>query len=124
MESSIHRTAVLQVVISVVVGMSGYALQGEAEAKAALYGGVVALMGTLLLLWRMQSSKQKTLLEAHQHLWLFYRSGLERFLVICVLLAIGMGPFNLVPLAVLVGFVAGQLAWIIVPLQRERKSSN
>ena len=123
MESSIHRTAVLQVVISVVVGMSGYALQGEAEAKAALYGGVVALMGTLLLLWRMQSSKQKTLLEAHQHLWLFYRSGLERFLVICVLLAIGMGPFKLVPLAVLVGFVAGQLALIIAPLQREKKSN-
>ena len=123
MESSVHRTAVLQVIISVVVGVSGYALQGEAEAKAALYGGVVALMGTLLLLWRMQRSKQKTLLEVHQHLWLFYRSGLERFLVICVLLAIGMGPFKLVPLAVLVGFVAGQLAWIIAPLQRERKSN-
>ena len=71
MESSVHRTAVLQVVISVVVGTLGYALQGEAEAKAALYGGVVALMGTLLLLWRMQRSKHKTLLEAHQHLWLF-----------------------------------------------------
>lgn len=123
MESSVHRTAVLQVVISVVVGMFGYALQGEAEAKAALYGGVVALIGTLLLLWRMQRSKQKTLLKAHQHLWLFYRSGLERFLVICVLLAIGMGPFKLVPLAVLVGFVAGQLALIIAPLQREKKSN-
>ena len=123
MESSVHRTAVLQVVISVVVGMLGYALQGEAEAKAALYGGVVALIGTLLLLWRMQRSIQKTLLKAHQHLWLFYRSGLERFLVICVLPAIGMGPFKLVPLAVLVGFVAGQLAWIIAPLQREKKSN-
>jgi len=123
MESSVHRTAVLQIVISVVVGMLGYAVQGEAEAKAALYGGVVALVGTLLLLWRMQRSKEKTLLKAHQHLLLFYRSGLERFLVICVLLAIGMGPFNFVPLAVLVGFVAGQLAWIIAPLQRERKSN-
>ena len=122
MESSIHRTAVLQVVISVVVGMFSYALQGEAEAKAALYGGVVALMGTLLLLWRMQRCKQKTLLEARQHLWLFYRSGLERFLVICVLLAIGMGAFKLVPLAILVGFVAGQLAWIIAPLKRKRES--
>ena len=81
------------------------------------------MMGTLLLLWRMQRSKQKALLEAHQHLWLFYRSGLERFLVICVLLAIGMGSFKLVPLAVLVGFVAGQLAWIIAPLQREKKSN-
>ena len=123
MDSSVHRTAVLQVVISVVVGTLGYVLQGEAEAKGALYGGVVALMGTLLLLWRMQRSKQKALLEAHQHLWLFYRSGLERFLVICVLLAIGMGPFKFVPLAVLVGFVVGQLAWIIAPLQNERKSN-
>ena len=123
MESSVHRTAVLQIIISVVVGVIGYAVQGEAEAKAAVYGGVVALMGTLLILWRMQRSKEKTLLEAHQHLWLFYRSGLERFLVICVLLAIGMGTLKLVPLAVLVGFVAGQLAWIIAPLQGEKKSN-
>lgn len=124
MESSVHRTAKLQIVISVIVGTLGYAVQGEAEAKAALYGGVVALIGTLLLLWRMRRSKQKTLLDAHQHLWLFYRSGLERFLVICALLAIGMGPLKFVPLAVLVGFVAGQLAWVIAPLRRESKSNN
>lgn len=123
MESSVHRTAGLQAVISVVVGMLGYVAQGEAVAKSALYGGVAALMGTLLLLWRMQRSKRKTLLGAHQHLWLFYRSGLERFLVVGTLLALGMGMFKLVPLAVLIGFVAGQLAWIIAPLQRERRSN-
>ena len=84
MESSVHRTAGLQIVTSVVVGVLGYVLQGEVVAKAALYGGAVALMGTLLLLWRMRRSERSALLEAHQHLWLFYRSGLERFLVICV----------------------------------------
>lgn len=123
MESSVHRTAVLQIGISVVAGAIAYALEGGAEAVAAIYGGAVALIGTLLLLWRMQSSKHKTLKEAQQHLWIFYRSGLERFLVIGILLAIGMGTFKFVPLAVLIGFVASQLAWIIAPLQGENKSN-
>jgi len=123
MESSVHRTAVLQIGISVVAGAIAYALEGGAEAVAAIYGGVVALIGTLLLLWRMQSNKHKTLKEAQQHLWIFYRSGLERFLVIGILLAIGMGIFKFVPLAVLIGFVASQLAWIIAPLQGENKSN-
>ena len=121
MKSSVHRTAVLQIVISVIVGVVAYALEGEAEAGAAIYGGVVALVGTLLLLWRMQSSKNKTLKEAQQHLWIFYRSGVERFLVLSILLAIGMGA--LVPLAVLVGFVANQLVWIIAPLQGENRNN-
>ena len=123
MKSSVHRTAVLQIVISVIVGVVAYALEGEAEAGAVIYGGVVALIGTLLLLWRMQSSKHKTLKEAQQHLWIFYRSGVERFLVLSLLLAIGMGMLKLVPLAVLVGFVASQLAWIIAPLQGENRSN-
>jgi F0F1-type ATP synthase assembly protein I len=123
MKSSVYRTAVLQIIISVIAGVVAYALEGKAEAGAALYGGVVALIGTLLLLWRMQSNKHKTLKEAQQHLWLFYRSGVERFLVISIFLAIGMGTFKLVPLAVLVGFVASQLAWIIAPLQGENKSN-
>ncbi len=122
MGSSVHRTAELQIVTSVVAGVLGYVLQGETAAMAALYGGAVALMSTLLLLWRMRRSNREMLLEAHQHLWLFYRSGLERFLVVCVLLALGMGPFNLVPVVVLIGFVAGQLAWVFAPLQREKRN--
>jgi F0F1-type ATP synthase assembly protein I len=124
MESSVHRTAGLQIVTSIGVGVLGYVLQGEEAAIAALYGGAVALIATLLLLWRMQRSERKMLLEAHQHLWLFYRSGLERFLVVCVLLALGMGPFNLVPLAVLFGFVVGQIAWVFVPLQHEKRNQS
>ena len=121
MKSSVHRTAVLQIIISVIAGVVVYALEGKAEAAAAIYGGVVALIGTLLLLWRMQSNKHKALKEAQQHLWIFYRSGVERFLVLSILLAIGMGTLKLVPLAVLVGFVASQLAWIIAPLQGKNK---
>ena len=121
MESSVHRTAELQIVTSVVAGVLGYVLQGEAVAKAALYGGAVALMSTLLLLWRMRRSNREMLPEPHQHVWLFYRSSLERFLVVCALLALGMGPLNLVPVAVLISFVVGQLAWVIAPITMRKK---
>tara|TARA_B100000686_G_scaffold221502_1_gene228619 strand:+ start:8059 stop:8430 length:372 start_codon:yes stop_codon:yes gene_type:complete len=121
MKSSVHRTAVLQTVISVIVGIIAYILEGKEEAGAAIYGGVVALIGTLLLLWRMQSGKHKILKDAKHYLWIFYRSGVERFLVISILLAIGMGVLKLVPLLVLIGFVVSQLAWIITPLQGRNK---
>lgn len=121
MGSSVYRTAGLQIVTSVGAGTLGYMLQGQVVAKAALYGGVVALMGTLLLIWRMRRSERNLLLETHQHLWLFYRSSLERFLIISALLALGMGPLGLAPAAVLISFVAAQLAWVIAPLIRDKK---
>mgnify|MGYP001162139717 CR=1 FL=1 len=123
MKSSVHLTAVLQIIISVIVGIIAYALEGEEEAIAVVYGGAVALVGTLLLLWRMQSVKNNTLMDAKYYLWIFYRSGLERFLALSILLAMGMGMLELVPLAVLIGFVVSQLVWIIAPLQDTNKGN-
>ncbi|MBL80024.1 MAG: hypothetical protein CMH70_08365 [Nitrosomonadaceae bacterium] len=123
MKSSVHRTAVLQIVISIIIGIIAYTLEGEEEAWAVIYGGAVALINTLLLLWRMESVKHKILRDAKHYLWIFYRSGVERFLVLSALLAIGMGVLKLVPLAVLIGFVVNQLAWIIAPLQGRNKGN-
>jgi len=114
-------TAALQAVICVVAGIAGYALQGGAAAAAALYGAMVALANTLFLLWRMRRSEQNPQWKAVQHLRLFYRSGLERFLLVAALLALGMGLLKLVPAAVLIGFVVSQLAWVLAPFMAAKK---
>ncbi len=120
MESSVHYTARLQIVILATVGILGYVLEGQVLATGAVYGSVIALINTLLLLWRMRPSKQSMLLETHKHLWLFYRSSLERFVIVSVLLVLGMGLLKLAPVAVLISFVLGQFAWVIAPLKCEK----
>ena len=47
-----------------------------------------------------------------------YRSVLERFFVVMGLLAFGMLRLKLAPLAILLGFIAGQMVLILVPLIR------
>ena len=46
----------------------------------------------------------------------FIRSWLERYLVVGVLLALGLGWLKLLPLGLLSGFILGQLIWILAPL--------
>ena len=118
---TITRTAVLQAVVCIVAGIAGYALQGGAAAVAALYGAMVALANTLFLLWRMRHSEQNPQWKAAQHLRWFYRSGLERFLLVAALLALGMGSLKLLPVAVLIGFVVSQLAWVFAPFMATKK---
>lgn len=85
-------------------------------AGAVLYGGAASLANTLFWLWRMRQSERRPFLNAQQSLRSLYRSSLERFLVVSMLLVAGMGVLGLMPLAVLAGFVLGQLTLIISPL--------
>ena len=84
---------------------------------SVFWGGMTALANMVWLAWRMIYGDQPTF-SAHQHLRLMYRSGVERFFVVTVLLAIGMLKLRLIPLAVLLGFLVGQLILMVVPIIR------
>lgn len=83
--------------------------------KSVLWGGFTALANTVLLTWRMVMGDRPSF-NAQQHLRLMYRSSLERFFVVIMLLALGVLQLNLAPLPVLLGFLAGQLTLMVVPI--------
>ena len=82
-----------------------------------LWGGLTALANTVLLTWRMVYGDRPAQ-NAQAHVRLMYRSSLERFFVVCGLLALGMLRLELAPLAVLLGFLAGQMVLVVVPILR------
>lgn len=84
-----------------------------AAAWAALYGGAAALANTGLLVWRHRQGEHDHHCDAARHLRSFYRSSLERFFVVGVWLALGLGGWKLEAAPMLVGFVVGLLAWVI-----------
>jgi ATP synthase protein I len=116
----IYRVVGMQAVIILIGAVACLVLRDGVVGEAMLAGGVVALTNTMLLAWRMRGDPRSEDRSAQVHLWMFYRSSLERFFVVGSLLAAGMGPLGFKPLPMLAGFVLGQLALIVSTLLTRR----
>lgn len=109
--------ALQSVVVLLTVAALGY-WKGVAAAGAALYGGVAALANSALLGWRQRQAERRIHSDAGRHLRSFYRSSLERIVVVSVWLGLGLGGLGLEPMPMLVGFIIGLLAWVIAAAGR------
>jgi len=118
MHTAPYRVVSAQAMIAILAALLTYAAFGATAAKAVWYGGAVALANGLFLVWRMRQDVAQPSRDAHRHLRSFYRSSLERFFLVALLLAGGLGLLKLLPLAVLSGFVLGQLTLIVAAFMR------
>ncbi len=103
----------LQCVVVMLVGAMGWFTQDGRFSLALLYGGLVALVNSALLVIRWQRGLRDHHCDGQRHLKSFNRSMMERFFVVGVLLAVGFGVLNLPQFVMLSGFIVGQLAWVV-----------
>ena len=114
MDHQIRRVLSLQVALLLVASLMAFAIWGLGMAKAVWFGTGIAAANTLMIAWRMRQGRKTA--PAQASLSEFYRSWLERYLLVGVLLAAGLGGLKLMPLGLLSGFVLGQIVWILAPL--------
>ena len=107
------RSLVVQGMLVLLGVVLAYRIAGFAAAYGALFGGLVAVASAALLVWRMCAAEKSESRNAQQALRLIYRTGLERFALVVMLLAAGMGPLGLDRLGVVAGLILGQMAWLI-----------
>jgi ATP synthase protein I len=107
------RIAVFQAAIATISAVLTYAYMGEPAARAAWFGGLVAVTNTSLLAWRMRAGAQLAGRSPGQELARLVRSSLERFLMVTLLIAAGLGWLKLMPAPLLLGFVLGQLVLVV-----------
>ncbi len=88
----------------------GFLYGGLPVAQAVLFGGAIACTNTLLLAWRLYQGKRRPHADAGRHLRAMYASAIERFAIVVIFLAAGLGILELTPLPLLLGFILGQLA--------------
>lgn len=104
----------LAVIVAGVFGDVGIAL-------AVAYGGGVSMASTALLWWRWHRGVRDYHCDTGRHVRSFYRSAMERFFVVVIMLAAGFFWIGDHPGALLVGFLVGQMAWMLASLTlRER----
>ena len=104
---------ILQGVIIASVVILAWLWQGAEAGGAAMYGGSAAFVNVGLLVWRWRQGRYDYHCDGERHLRQFHRSSLERFFVVGLFLAVGLYGLQLDPLPMLLGFIVGQVAWMI-----------
>lgn len=110
--SATQRVALAQAGLAPIVALIGWAFAGTGAALAALYGVLVALAVSAVLVWRERQSIRHPEWDQHRLFKLFIRAGIERLVLLAGLLVTGLGVLNLAPLPLLLGLVLAQLAWL------------
>lgn len=118
-----HLAYVLSCALILVMAALVLLWRGPGSAVAALYGGSVAMANAGLLVWRWRRGRYDYHCDGQRHLRQFHRSMMERFFVVGIMLAMGLGGLQLEPLTMLLGFIVGQCAWIVAAatLKTERR---
>ena len=115
------RVARAQAVIAPVAALIGAAIAGVDAGLAALYGVLVALAVSAVLVWRERQSMDHPEWDQHRLFKLFIRVGIERLTLLIGLLIVGLGVLKLAPLPLLLGLVLAQFAWLAVATGRNSK---
>jgi ATP synthase protein I len=90
-----------------------HAYLGVAAAAAAWFGGAVALSNTLLLVWSIRRRARESTQDPRRELAKLVGSSVERFFVVALLIAAGLGWMKLMPLPLLAGFALGQFTLVV-----------
>jgi ATP synthase protein I len=102
-----------QLVLITVASMVFFTLGNAVQAGSVWFGGAIATANLLLLEWRRMAADSGPALSAAASLRLLYRTALERFVLVVTLFVLGLGVLRLEPLALLTGFIVGQVALIV-----------
>lgn len=108
------HVALVQAGLAPVFALVGAGAGGLAVGLALLYGALVALAASAILVWRERQSMQHPEWDQHRLLKMFARTALERLLLLAGLLLVGLGVLRLAPLPLLLGLVLAQFAWVVV----------
>jgi len=119
LHATLRRQWAVQGGLTLAVAGVFFATRGWGAAIAALFGGGITVLNTLLQLWQLRRVETKIGNGAERNMRFLYRCMVERFVATVGLFALGMGGLALPPLALISGFVVGQLPLLFVGLRKD-----
>ena len=109
----VRKLAILQLLLLAATSVIFFVVYGAFQAASVWCGGLIAMTNVVLLEWRRRRADSGRALSAGESLRLLYRSAVERFVLVALLFAVALGILQLDPLALITGFITGQLALVI-----------
>ncbi len=116
-----RKVALAQAALAPIAFATGALIAGIDAGMAALYGVLVALAVSAVLVWREHQAMQHPEWDQHRLFKVFIRVGIERLVVLVGLVSVGLGVLKLAPLPLLLGLVLAQMAWLAAAVGRQKK---
>lgn len=113
-----RRVIGLQIGIGLAVAAVFFTVKGPGAAWSAAYGGAVSLAMSILLSRGVQLAGRMQNAQASQAI--LYAGAAVRFILVLALLVVGLAALKLEPLAVVIGFIAVQLAFMLAASRTPR----
>jgi ATP synthase protein I len=110
--SGIRRVALAQAGLAPIAALAGWMFAGPGAAAAALYGVLVALAVSAVLVWREGQSMRHPEWDQHRLFKLFIRAANRAAGAPCRAAGRGARRAEAGPLPMLLGLVLAQLAWL------------
>ena len=110
--TGIQRVALAQAGLALIAALISGGFAGVGAGLAALYGALVALAVSAVLVWHERRSMRHPEWDQHRLFKVFVRAGVERLLLLAGLLIVGLGGLKLGPLPLLFGLVLAPLCWL------------
>ncbi len=111
--AELRRLFGLQALLIAGAAAAMFALGGSAQGGAAVYGGLIAAANLLLLSRRVKLATEVARDTPGHETAVLYIGAVQRFLLVLVAFGLGMGFLNLSPIALLLGFAAGEIAFLM-----------
>ncbi|MCK5698156.1 MAG: ATP synthase subunit I [Gammaproteobacteria bacterium] len=112
MRRVVRRLLIVQMLLTVMIAFLSFIFGNINTMLATLYGGSITLVATLLMAWRISRAGEVAYNDKQQGYIEIYIGAMQKFILISVLMAIGMGYLKLPPFAILMGFAITQLSFI------------
>lgn len=119
---TLGSVAELQLILIIICAVPAYFVVNPSAAKAVVYGGAIAWVNVLLLTWRLRWGGRHAGWSADRHYRQALLSFVERMVAVAAFFVAGIKLLGLASMAMLIGFVVGQMAWVAVPLWVKLKS--
>lgn len=114
-----RKILTIQVFLVLFVAALGAWFVDSDTGQAALYGGGIALVNTLLLGFRVQRASANAQHSANQGTFTLYIGAVERFVFTLLAFVLGMGWLKLQAVPLLAAFAIAQLGyWIAAPREQ------
>ena len=101
-----------QLIVSIIVAVA-FLTKGTWESLAAVYGGLVSICISLLLLWGIQRANAVAKVDPGKSMRILYVGAVQRFVLVLGLIALGIAFFKLDPVAMIVGFALAQAGYLL-----------
>lgn len=106
-----RRLLIIQSLLILATAIAYLVVKGGEHFVAALFGGGIALLNTLVSAQRLRRATEAAAQSANRGLAEMYIGAAVRFVATPLLVAVGIAAFGLEPVAIIVGFAVAQVGY-------------